>query len=156
MTLRQIAGLLALSAGVILATSHDAKAQVKKSDSVVKAKASASKPDGEGKQVVTITLEIESPFHLYANPVGNEDLATNQTTVTITGQAKSIKVDYPPGKTKKDKVLGDYKIYEGKVTIKATVQRGKGETGALSAGIKIQACDDKRCLLPATIKVPVK
>src|SRR5579871_5377405 len=83
----------------------------KKSDSVVKVTATADKPDADGKQTVSILLTHEAGWHSYANPVGQEDLASAQTTVTITGKAKldDVKVDYPTGKLIKDKIVGDYK-----------------------------------------------
>jgi hypothetical protein len=159
MTLRQLAGLAVLAAGLLLAARAPIQAQGKKSDSVVKAKATATpeKPGGDGKQVVTIVLEIDPSFHLYANPVGNEDLVTSQTTVTVTAKAKpqSVKVEYPPGEVKADKVVGDYKIFKDKVTIKATVVRAKGDTSPLEVAVKLQACDKSRCLLPATVKLKV-
>src|SRR5262245_49240700 len=70
-----------------------------KSDSEVKITASATKPDGDGKQMITITMIHNKDWHTYANPVGNEDLASNQTKVTITAKQKptSVKIDYPPG-----------------------------------------------------------
>ena len=55
----------------------------------------------------------------------------------------------------KDAVLGKYNTYEDKVTIKATVKRAKGDTSPLDVSIKLQACDEKMCLLPATIKLTV-
>lgn len=132
--------------------------QVKKSDSVVKASAKADKLDAEGKQTVTITLDIEKPWHLYANPVTNEDLASAQTEVTISAKKKpeSVKIDYPAGKVIVDAAVGNYKVYEGKVTIKARVKRAKGDTSPLEVSIKLQSCDDKRCLLPATVKITAK
>ena len=53
-------------------------------------------------------------------------------------------------------VVGDYSIYEGKVEIKATVQRAKGDIGPLEVKVKFQACSDvsKTCLVPATVKLP--
>src|SRR5262249_7612847 len=128
-----------------------------KSDSVVKAKATAGKTGTDGKQEVTIDLTVTKNFHIYANPVGNDDFASNQTSVTITGKTKleGVKVDYPAGTVVKDKVLGDYKVYKDKATIKATVTRAKGDTGPLTVVIKIQACDDKRCLEPAKITLTV-
>ena len=57
MTLRLTTALLALAACLALMTTG-AVAQGKKSDSVVKATAKATKPEG-GKQTVTITLEID-------------------------------------------------------------------------------------------------
>ena len=51
------------------------------SDSVVKATAVADKPGPDGKQTVTLTLAIDKGWHLYANPVGTDDLAPVQTVV---------------------------------------------------------------------------
>ncbi|MBY0232071.1 MAG: protein-disulfide reductase DsbD N-terminal domain-containing protein, partial [Gemmataceae bacterium] len=116
----------------------------------VKASVSAGKAEG-GKQAVTITLDIDKEFHLYANPVGNKDLEENQVTVTFTsGKAKAgAEVKYPAGELKKDKVVGDYRIYKGKVVITAMVERAKGSP--LEAAIAVQACDKSKCLAPDTI-----
>ncbi len=54
-------------------TSSSAHAE-KTSADVVKATATADKPDADGKQTVTITLNIEKPWHLYANPVEVKEL----------------------------------------------------------------------------------
>src|SRR5271167_4060023 len=98
MILRCVALLAALAVG-LTASAVPLLAQGKKSDSVVKAKATADKP-ADGKQVVTITLQIDPKYHIYANPVGNPDHESSQTVVTVGGKAKleSVKVDYPPGK----------------------------------------------------------
>jgi hypothetical protein len=155
MVLRRVAMLAVLMAGVVVSAAP-VLAQGKKSDSVVKAKATADKPV-DGKQLVKITLEIDKDYYLYANPVGNPDMLESQVTVTVTGEKKleSVKIEYPPGKVAKD-VTGEYKKYTGKVTIKATVQRAKGDTGPLTVAIKLIACSDRACLFPATVKVPVK
>src|SRR5262249_3744706 len=135
-----------------------AAAQGKKSDSVVKIEAKADKPDADGNQVVTLTITIDKPYHIYANPVGYEDLSSVQTVVTFTKvKPEDLKVEYPPGKEINDAALNvSYKIYEDKVTIKATVKRAKGDTSPLEANVKLEACNDKGCLLPATVKVPVQ
>jgi uncharacterized protein len=129
----------------------------KKSDAVVKVTATADKLDADGKQTVSILLSHDSGWHSYANPVGLEDLAAAQTTVTISGKSKldDVKVDYPAGKLIKDKIVGDYKVFEDKTTIKATVKRAKGDTGPLEVTVKFQACNDKQCLLPAVVKLTV-
>ena len=69
------------------------------------------------------TLTIDKGWHLYANPVGNPDYVDNQVTVTLSSKTKlqDVKVEYPAGTVVKDKTVGDYRIYEGTVTIKATV-----------------------------------
>jgi hypothetical protein len=156
--MKRIGSLSALSLGLLLfAGPADVQAQVKKSDAVVKIKATADKPGPDGKQPVTITLDVEAPWHLYANPVGNPDQVASQTTVAITAKVKpkEVKIDYPPGKLVKDKVVGDYKVWEGKVTIKAQVTRAKDDTSPLEITLKFQSCNDKSCLLPATVKVTV-
>ena len=141
---------LALLAALALAAPAAAQ---KRSDEVVKATAKADKPDADGKQMVTITLDIDKEYHIYANPIGNEDLASNQTVVTVPGKAKLEKVEYPVGKVKPDKVVGDYKVYKDKVTIKATVRRAAGDSDPVEFAIKLMACTDTKCLQPGTVKV---
>jgi DsbC/DsbD-like thiol-disulfide interchange protein len=135
-----------------------AQAQPKNSGDVVKITATSKNIDTKGEELVTIEITIEKPYHIYANPVGQEDLASAQTVVTITGKNKldDVKIDYPKGKVHPDKTIGDFNVYEEKVTITAKVQRGKGDSGPLKATIKLQACTDKNCLMPAKIDVDVK
>ena len=116
-----------------------AQAQFKKSDSVVKVQAKGEKIADDGTQVVTLTVTIDKSWHLYANPVGNPDYLDNQVTVTLSSKTKlqDVKVEYPAGTVVKDNVVGDYRIYEGTVTIKAKVQRAKGDTEALDASVKL-------------------
>jgi thiol:disulfide interchange protein len=132
----------------------------KNSAAVVKATVKADKLDAGGKQKLTITLDIDKDWHLYANPVGLKDLEDSQTTVSITSKTKleDVKIEYPAGKIHKDEVVGDYAVYEGKVMIQATVQRAKGDAGPLQVNIKLQACSDvfKTCLVPATVKKTVE
>jgi hypothetical protein len=146
-----------LLAALVLTLAAGSALALPKSDSVVKVTASADKPDAHGKQTVTINVEVKEPYHIYANPIGNPDFVNNQTTVKVDAEKKptNVKVDYPEGKVHKDKVVGDYKVYEGKITIKAHVERASGDTSPLQISIKVQACDETNCLLPATIKVSV-
>ena len=151
---RFLVGVLALTLpAILLCNAGLVLAQAKKSDSVVKVEAKADKPDADGKQTITITLDIESPWHVYANPVENEDLTSAQTVVSVASKGKldNVKVAYPAGKLQKDNDE-KFKIYEGKVTIKAEVKRARGDTSPLEVTIKLQACNDKTCLVPATIK----
>src|SRR5437588_679821 len=152
-TLVMIAGLTL----VAIATDLNAQTGAKKSDAVVKVTASADRPDAEGKQLVTISLAIDKGWHTYANPVGLSDLADVQTTVAITAKTKpdAVKVAYPAGKQIKDKIVGDYNVYEDKAVIKAVVQRPKGDANPPEVTVKLQACSDQKCLLPATVKLTV-
>jgi DsbC/DsbD-like thiol-disulfide interchange protein len=145
------------AAVVLSAAGADAQtAEASKSDSVVKIETNAGKPDADGKQVVTLTLTIDKGWHLYANPAP-QDFPGVPVEVKISGKTKpaSVKVEYPEGKVVKDATIGDYKVYEGKAEIKVTVQRAKGDADPLDLAIKLQACTDKKCLLPATVKLSV-
>ncbi len=146
---------LALSAALALLSAAPAFAAPLKSDSVVKATAVAAKLDADGKQTVTLTLAIDPGWHLYANPVGNEDLASVQTNVKVKGAAElqNVKVDYPAGKKVKDATLGDYMVYEDKAVITVNVTRAKGDDSPLELTVKVQACSDNKCLLPAEVKL---
>jgi DsbC/DsbD-like thiol-disulfide interchange protein len=149
---------VATTALMLAAFAVTAHAQLKKSDTVVKGEARAEKIADDGTQVVKINLTIDKGWHLYANPVGNEDLAENQVTASVKSKNKlqDVKVEYPAGTLVKDKTVGDYKVYEGTVTIKATVRRAKGDVEPLDVTVKLQACSKTQCLLPATITLTAK
>jgi hypothetical protein len=157
--LRKSPRLAILAACLVLAvTAGSVCGQGKKSDSVVKITPEAGKIDADGNQTVLLHIDIESPYHLYANPVGNADLEDSQVTVGVEGKEKpqDVRIDYPPGQVVKDKTVGDYKIYEGKVTIKAHVRRARGDTGPLEVSVKLQSCTSTGCLPPATVKMTVR
>ena len=131
-----------------------------KSDAVVKitAKVTPENPGADRKQEVTVTLTMEKGWHIYANPVGLEDLKTSQTVVKITGkrQLESTDVSYPDGTEIDDPVLGKYRVLDGKTTVTAKIKRAAGDSGPLEVTVKFQACNDRQCLIPAskTITVP--
>lgn len=130
-----------------------------KSDEEVQITAKASKLDGDGKQTITLTLVINKGWHIYANPVGNEDLASAATQIKVVAKAKpqDVKVNYPAGKEEVDKVVGKYRYYVDKVEIPINVHRAAGDTGPLELSVRFMACNKGGvCKLPATVKVPVK
>lgn len=141
-----LTGALALVATPCFAQKTDSGSKVTKVD--VKAEKAA-----DGGRTVTVTLEIEKGWHLYANPVGDELLedAATKLTFLADGKAVAAKVAYPKGKTV---TVGPdrYNIYEDSVTIKATVP-----AGASKVRIKVQACNDetKKCLLPGSVTADV-
>jgi thiol:disulfide interchange protein len=152
-----IFGLGVLGLASVLGIPHGL-AGGKGSATQVKIAATASKLDETGKQNVNISLDINKGWHLYANPINNADFISLQTVVTINAKVKpaNIQVMYPPGKLHQDKVVGDYKVYEDKVNIQATVQRAPGDTSPLEVAIRFNACNDKgQCLPPSTVKLNV-
>ena len=67
-----------------------------------------------------------------------------------------MKETYPKGELSPDKTVGNFFIYEGKVTITLQIKRASGDTSPLEANVAIQGCNDRGCLLPTTVKVPVQ
>src|SRR5262245_38572290 len=93
--LRNLGAVALALIGVGLAVSPVLGA-AKTSADMVKVEAKAGKIGADGAQEVTLTINIEDGWHLYANPVGNNDLTSAQTTIKITGQTKpkDVKVTY--------------------------------------------------------------
>jgi uncharacterized protein len=153
-TTARVSGLALLACLTWLGDAGQALAQAKKSDAVVRIKTDAGKPNADGTTTVHVSLTIDKGWHIYANPPGQEDLADTATTITVGGGAKAEAVDYPPGKLVKDKAIGDYKVYEDTVTITARVRR-PASGGPIDLAVKIQACNDTKCLVPAIVKLAV-
>lgn len=146
-----VAGVFALAGFSALALAQGAK----KSESVVRAKVTAGKPDADGKQVLTVTLIMDKDWHTYANPVPKD--FPGEPTVVVVSKAKAddVAVEYPKGRIVKDSMIGDYYVYDDTVDIKVTVKRPKNSPPALELQVKVQACSDKQCLLPSTLKLNV-
>jgi DsbC/DsbD-like thiol-disulfide interchange protein len=133
-----------------------AQEESQKSDKEIKASVKAERPDADGKQKIELTLMVNKGWYIYANPVGNEDLASNATTVTVNPKPASVEISYPAGKEKKDKIVGDYRIYEDKVVIPLQIRRAAGDNAALELTVRVNACNVKGfCLPPGTTKVTV-
>jgi uncharacterized protein YyaL (SSP411 family) len=128
----------------------------KKSDSVIKIKAKADKPDDKRVQQVTLTIAIDEGWHLYANPVP-KDFPGIPVTVAVDSKTKprALNVNYPKGKLVKDDLAGDHHVYEKEVSIKVTVLRAKNDDTPLEINVKVQACNKDKCLLPGVVKVTV-
>ena len=126
------------------------------SASKVKITAESSKPDADGKQTVTLNLDIDKGWHVYANPVDNATWANNKTVVNIKAAKalKDVKIEYPAGKVEKES--GDCKIYEDKVTIKAYIVRAPGDDSPLDVSVTVNACNKDTCLVPGAAKLTVK
>jgi DsbC/DsbD-like thiol-disulfide interchange protein len=130
-----------------------------KSDSKVKATAKATKAGDDGKQTVTLTLEIEKGWYIYANPVGAEDFEGNKTRVAVSAKEKvAASVKYPAGKVKVEKIGKEelkIHIYEDKVTIQAVVTRTMGDSSPLQISIDVNSCNKGTCLPPGKLKLTV-
>lgn len=127
-----------------------------KSDTKVKVAATTAKPGADGKQKVTITIDIQKGWYIYANPVKSEDFEDNCTRVTFLKGKEKIKaqVSYPAGKTKE---LGKirFNIYEGSVIIEAMVERAQGDSAPLQVAVEVNSCSGSTCLAPGTVRLTI-
>ena len=125
---------------------------------VVNAEATSTKPDSEGRQTVTIQLDIKEGHRILANPVQCDDLVPVQTTVIVASADKlqEVKIKYPPGK--RMTLLGDmvFYVYEGKIEIKAFVKRMAGDTAPLDITVTCFPRNDLKTFLPETRKLQIK
>ncbi len=130
-----------------------------KSDTKVKATATTTKAGNDGKQTVTITLEVDKGWYIYANPVGKEDSEPNKTNVAFTAKEKVVAdVKYPTGKVRFEMLAGEkvkFNVYEGKVTIQAVVTRTMGDGSPLQISIGVNSCNGNVCLFPGKVKLTV-
>src|SRR5262245_49236253 len=151
----RFAFLVALSGSLVVALSTHQAAAGGKSEEEVKLSVSAGKIAAGGKQTITLTAVINKGWHIYANPVGNEELGSAETLIRVTGKPKlqDVKVDYPKGK---EDLKGKYLYYENKVEIPISVQRAAGDTGPLEISVRFMACNATTCKLPSTVKLSVK
>jgi hypothetical protein len=145
-------GLLFLNGGP---TEVRAKDSPVKSESVVKVDVTADKPDADGKQVLTVTLEMKPDWFIIANPAEVEPFEKERARVEVIRDGKPIeaKLDYPQGKLIKDGT-DNLRIYEKKVIIKATLPRARNDTGPLKVRVRFRAFSYKvsRCLTAAVVE----
>ena len=144
-----------LLATLALETNAGGKAVRIDSTSKVKATVTATPVGADGKQVVTLMLDIDKGWHLYANPTENKTTEPARTIVTVKAKNKlTAQVQYPVGKVYVH--AGDtYKIYQGHVILPVQIQRPLGDTSPLEVIVNVSACDADACLLPGTIRLSI-
>jgi DsbC/DsbD-like thiol-disulfide interchange protein len=139
---RSFFALLALGAVGALVSSN---LRAGGDESPVKITHTVGKADSAGKQKVTFAIDIKEGWHVYANPVGDEDYAPN--AIQVKAKGATIKVTYPPGKPKTEVENGKtrtFNIYKGQVQIVAEVTRAANTPAELT--VQYNACDKDRCL----------
>jgi DsbC/DsbD-like thiol-disulfide interchange protein len=110
---------------------------------------------------VVVTLAIKGGWHLDANPVGVANLKPTTVVLAPDQPASLVRVDYPPGRLKVLASSGAERVslYEGEVAIAARVRLDPGIKAVpetLTFRVQYQACNDRACLAPATLTVPVR
>ena len=130
----------------------DSTTKPTKSADVVKAELALG-PEMDGRRKATIKLKIAEGWHIYANPVGNEQLLESQTqlTIQVNGSAAKAEVSYPKGKEHKDTSGDKYDVYEGEVALIVTL--AAPPNAKIVGRLKLIACKEGKCLLPSVLEV---
>jgi uncharacterized protein YyaL (SSP411 family) len=111
---------------------------------------------------VHISVMIQDGWHIYANPTGVPDL--KPTTIQLDRASERfatlVKVTYPAGEARVLGSIGTEKIplYEGKVQVTARVRLAettKPGPADLKLELNYQACNDRLCLAPAVLEIPL-
>jgi hypothetical protein len=126
---------------------------------VVKASPQPVEIKAGGTAQLNVRLQIQSGYHINANPPTFSYLKATQLDITASDGISVSSVSYRSPLTKKfafaDKPLA---VYEGETEIKAVIKAenaaSKGEY--LVAGqLRVQACDDQVCYPPGQIELPI-
>jgi uncharacterized protein len=117
-------------------------------------------PGGELDALVSVT--IRDGWHIYANPTGVPEL--RPTTLKLAPDSERlatlVDVTYPAGEAKVLASTGTEKVplYEGKLQIKARIRlAADARPGSIPLKLRLnyQACNDRLCLAPANLEIPV-
>ena len=128
-------GLAYLAGGSQAVTAQTEKS---KTSSHVKVHASADKPAADGRQAITITCEIDQAHLLIGNKVP-KDLESSRFSVrfTIDGKPVEAEVVYSPGTVKKDNVIGDHTLYQGRIMTTGIIRRAANDSSPVEVTIRM-------------------
>jgi DsbC/DsbD-like thiol-disulfide interchange protein len=111
---------------------------------------------------VVVSVTVQDGWHIYANPTGAPELKpTSLELDPASGPSTTlVKVAYPAGEAKVLGSIGTEKIplYEGKVQFTARLRlAADAKPGPVQLTLKLtyQACNDRLCLAPAKLEIPL-
>ncbi len=109
---------------------------------------------------VPLSVTIAKGYHIYANPPGVAEIPPTTVDLVPADGYKLGAIDYPRGEAKALAANGPEKVglYEGTVTIRVRVLADEtlaAADGRIVLKVRYQACNDRACLAPATLEVPV-
>ncbi len=107
-----------------------------------------------GRADLVVALKIKPSFHINANPASESYLIATQVLVGQGAGLKAGKPSYPRPTLKHFSFFPKpLKVYQGALQIHVPVAFSSAYRGAALAGsLKYQACNDKSCLPPVTLK----
>jgi hypothetical protein len=137
-------------------TSQPAEPQVRSSADVVSLAGTGTMMSSGDSGEALVLLNIESGYHVNANPATYPYLIATEVIATKTEGLDVGKPIYPPAKHQKFQFADEpLAVYEGQVEIKLPLKvTGKGSR-SLPLQVRVQACDHEKCFPPATLDTNV-
>jgi hypothetical protein len=109
---------------------------------------------------VNLDVTIKPSWHIYAGGTAAGTVKPTAVTLAPGTGATLVRADYPKGELKKLAGAGEaVAVYEGKVTLEVQLRIDpEASPGPLDLEFRLryQACDDRACLAPATLAVPLR
>lgn len=132
------------------------------SDKVSLTVAGASGSDALASDEIVVTLNIDSGWHVNANPATLEFLIPTAASATANGQPLDVPTQYPPGRVG-DITLGEtaIEVYDDGASIRLLPDEEDAaklkEAGELDLKVRVQACNDSGvCLAPSDLSVTLE
>jgi uncharacterized protein YyaL (SSP411 family) len=101
---------------------------------------------------LTVTVKIDRGYHINANPASEPFLVATQ--LLVEGQV-DIEVEYPQSQIFKAEFAPEgIAVYQDRIILKTRLLKSDPASYP-DLSLRVQACNDKVCLAPATIAVPV-
>ncbi|QDV37737.1 thioredoxin domain-containing protein [Tautonia plasticadhaerens] len=109
---------------------------------------------------VRVALTIADPYHLNANPAGAANLIPTTLALPDDSPAELVEVSYPdPVRKALAGQEAPIPLFEGTATLTARLLLADDAPAGpltLTLRLRYQACDDRSCLAPANLEVPVR
>jgi hypothetical protein len=108
---------------------------------------------------VTVTINVDPEWHIYANPASLPEYVP--TTLKVVGDLplEDVKIIYPrASQFRTEGIAETIDVYSGKIAIKLSATLGataKAGNAELKLALRYQACNDHQCLAPKTVNLIV-
>jgi DsbC/DsbD-like thiol-disulfide interchange protein len=107
-----------------------------------------------------VVLDVKDGWHVNANPPQPDNMIPTTVTVKAKHKTSQLETEYPEGTEFEVEALPEaVLVYEGEVLIRGTIEapaEAVGKTEELEFQVRYQACNDKNCLPPKTLKLAGK
>ncbi len=156
------AGIALSLGGALLIANAQSLSDLPRANTVVKPRAFVSlEPVPRGRTFeIAVVAEIQQGFHINANKVLEDYLIPTTVQADWPTGLRLVETTYPAGEMQKfefsEKLLN---VYDGTVTLRMRVQTAAdAPLGAMTVpvALRYQACNDRACLPPVRLKVPVE